>query len=129
MGIPILTKEGLVGQRWIIDDYFRAGETLYAGDVVGIKQGSATQGYHPRVFKLDGNVAERRVIGIVHTPTSKDVGDQVATTGTSGAEDQFVPIVVKGIAKALSSGSIGVGDPVVPSGSTGSPHGQDHVGS
>ena len=31
MGIPILTSEGFVGQRWIIDDYFRAGETLSRG--------------------------------------------------------------------------------------------------
>ena len=48
MGIPILTSEGFVGQRWIIDDYFRAGETLHAGDVVAVQQGSASQGNHPR---------------------------------------------------------------------------------
>ena len=37
MGIPILTSEGFVGQRWIIDDYFRAGERLYAGDVAVVR--------------------------------------------------------------------------------------------
>ena len=113
MGIPILTSSGFVGQRWIIDDYFQAGETLRAGDVAGIKQGPASQSNLPRVFKIDGNVDARRVIGIVHTPTGMDVGDQVATSG------DYVQIVLSGVAKALSAGAIGVGDPVVPSESTG----------
>ena len=124
MGIPILTSEGFVGQRWIIDDYFRAGETLHAGDVVGVQQGSASQGNLPRVFKIDGDVDKRRVIGIVHTPASKSVGDQVATAGATRAEDEFVPIVVKGIAKTLCTTAIGVGDPVMASGSSAVPTGK-----
>ena len=128
MGIPILTSEGFVGQRWIIDDYFQAGETLHCGDVVAIQQVPIKRGNAPRVFKIQtavtsigGNsvtshVDKRRVIGIVHTPSGKRVGDQAATTGTTAAEDDYVSIVAKGIAKTLSSGAIGVGDPVVPSG-------------
>ena len=53
MDTPILTSEGFEGQRFIINDYFRAGERLYAGDVVGIKQDSSNRGSHPRVFKVD----------------------------------------------------------------------------
>ena len=116
MGIPILTSEGFVGQRWIIDDYFQAGEALHAGDVVGIKQAATERGSHPRVFKATSH--KQRVIGIVHTPASKQVGNEVASAGTTAAQDDYVPIVVQGIAKALSGGGIGVGDPVVPSGNT-----------
>ena len=121
MGIPILTSEGFVGQRWIIDDYFQAGETLHAGDVVGVQQGSASQGNHPRVFKIDGDVDKRRVIGIVHTPAAKQVGDEMASDG------DHVAIVVKGIAKALCTTSIGVGDPVMASGSSAAPTGKTGV--
>lgn len=127
MGIPILTSEGFVGQRWIVDDYFQAGETLHAGDVVGIKQDSESRGNHPKVFKMDGSVDKRRVIGVVHTPSGRQVGDQVATTGTTAAEDDYVGIVTKGIAKALSNGSIGVGDPVIPAGDTGTGPGSGSV--
>ena len=112
MGIPILTSEGFVGQRWIIDDYFRAGETLHCGDVVAVRQ-RTTSPHEPRVFKATTHGG--RVIGIVHTPAAKEVGDEMATTGTTAAEDEFVPVVVKGIAKALSAGAISVGDPVVAS--------------
>ena len=80
MGIPILTSEGFVGQRWIIDDYFQAGETLHAGDVVVVRQ-RATSPFLPRVFKATSH--KQRVIGIVHTPASKQVGDKVAGTGTT----------------------------------------------
>ena len=111
MGIPILTSEGFVGQRWIIDDYFQAGETLHCGDVVVIR------GTTPRVHKAT-SVHVGRVIGIVHTPAAKAVGDQAATRGN------YVPIVVKGIAQALSSGSKEVGDPVMASGTKGTPSGK-----
>ena len=111
MGIPILTSEGFVGQRWIIDDYFQAGETLHCGDVVVIR------GTTPRVHKAT-SAHVGRVIGIVHTPAAKAVGDQAATSGN------YVPIVVKGIAQALSSGSIEVGDPVMASGTRGTPSGK-----
>ena len=119
MGIPILTSEGFLGQRWIIDDYFRAGETLHAGDVVAVKKRSATSTL-PRVFKATGS-HEKRVIGIVHTPASKVVREQMATTGATEDADEYVPVVVKGIAKTLSGGAIGVGDPVMASGSSATP--------
>ena len=32
MTIPVLTSEGFVGQRLIVDDYFVASETLNVGD-------------------------------------------------------------------------------------------------
>ena len=112
MTTPILTKDGFVGQRWIIDDYFQAGETLHAGDVVGIKEQSASP-HLPRVFKIDIGVDVPRVIGVVHTPADKDVGDQVAT------QDDFVSVVVQGVAQVLSARAIGVGDPVTPSGNSG----------
>ena len=123
MGIPILTSEGFVGQRWIIDDYFQAGETLHAGDVVGIKKDLAARGGHPRVFKVDSS-NKFRVIGIVHTPAAKAVGDEMARTGATASADGFVPVVVKGVAKALTAGSIGVGDPVMASGTSASPTGK-----
>ena len=34
-GTPVLTSEGFVGQRMVIDDYFQAGETLRAGGCGG----------------------------------------------------------------------------------------------
>ena len=64
---------------------------------------------------------EKRVIGIVHTPASKVVGEQMATTGATEDADEYVPVVVKGIAKTLSGGAIGVGDPVMASGSSTTP--------
>ena len=111
MGIPILTSEGFVGQRMIIDDYFQAGETLHAGDVVIVRQRS-TAPYLTRVYKATSD-HQRRVIGIVHTPAGKEVGDKVAGAGN------LVCIVVQGLAQALTARAIGVGDPVTPSGNSG----------
>ena len=85
MGEPILTSEGFAGRRIIIDDYFQAGETLYAGDVVAIQQASIDRGSHPRIFRIAGDADVRRVIGVVHTPAGKEVGDQMATTGATPA--------------------------------------------
>ena len=127
MGIPILTSEGFVGQRWIVDDYFRAWETLYAGDVVGVKQDSLSRGSHPRVFKVTSPGEVRRIIGVVHTPTGKQVGDQVATTGATVAQDDFVPVVVQGVAQA-SAVALEVGDPVTPSANSDYPPRQDPPG-
>ena len=79
MGEPILTREGFAGQRWIIDDYFRAGETLRCGDVVVVQERSAGSSL-PRVFKATSE-HKGRVIGIVHTPDNKVVGDVAATIG------------------------------------------------
>ena len=107
MGIPILTSEGFVGQRLIVDDYFTAGETLHAGDVVGIKQ-EASNPFDPKVYKMVSTMDDWRVIGIVHTPSAKSIGDSVATDG------QIVPIVIQGVAKAKSAAAIGVGDSVTP---------------
>ena len=109
MGIPIIAGEGFVGQRLIVDDYFVAGADLNAGDVVGIWQEVASP-HLPRVFPIHGNSNWKRVVGIVHTPPSKEVGDLVASSG------DLAPIVVQGIAKALASGAVGVGDSVSPSG-------------
>ena len=117
--VPTITNEGFLGQRWIIDDYFKAGETLHAGDVVVVKKRSATSTL-PRVFKATGS-HQKRVIGIVHTPASKVVGEQMATTGSTTDADEYVPVVVKGIAKTLSGGAMGVGDPVMASGSSATP--------
>ena len=41
--------------------------------------------------------------------------------------NEYVPIVIEGIAKALSNGSIGVGDPVIPSRDTGTGPGGNSV--
>ena len=119
MGIPILTSEGFVGQRWIVDDYFRAGETLHAGDAVAIKQ-QPDPPHLPRVFKIDVNIDVKRVIGVVQTPAGKEVGDPVAEAG------ELVPIVVQGLAQVLSARAIGVGDPVTPSANSGPPPGKTH---
>ncbi len=112
-GIAILTSEGFVGQRLIIDDYFVAGESLNAGDVVGIRQ-DFNYPYHPRVYRTNSSLDPKRIIGIVHTPPSKTVGDPIASLG------ELVPIVVHGVAKALTAGPIGVGDSVSPSRRVGS---------
>ena len=127
MDTPILTSEGFEGQRFIINDYFQAGERLYAGDVVGIKQDSPNRGSHPRVFKVTSPEEVRRIIGIVHTPAGKEVGDQVATTGATPEDDAHVSIVVQGVAKALSAVALGVGDPVTPSANSGTPSGKSQL--
>ena len=119
MGIPILTSEGFVGQRWIIDDYFQAGETLHAGDVVGVKQDGSN---NARVYKLDSGEAPGRVIGVVHTPASGQLGDIAASY--SAGSPPFVTIVLQGVAKALSGGAISVGDSVIPAISAGIPPGK-----
>ena len=80
--------------------------------MVGIKEQSASSPL-PRVFKIDIGVDVPRVIGVVHTPAGKDVGDQVAT------QDDFVSVVVQGVAQVLSARAISVGDPVTPSGNSG----------
>ena len=51
MGIPILTSEGFVGQRWIVDDYFEAAEAIYCGDVVTVAQDTASP-YKSKVLSL-----------------------------------------------------------------------------
>ncbi len=125
MGIPILTSEGFVGQRWIIDDYFRAGETLHAGDVVVVRQRTASSNL-PRVFKASRSHTQR-VIGIVHTPAGKEVGDQMATTGVTHDTDEYVPIVTQGIAKAFSGENMGAGDPVASTAVHATPSGKSRV--
>ena len=107
MGIPILTSEGFVGQRLIIDDYVTAGEVLHAGDVVGIKQ-AISDPFDPKVYKMTSTMDDWRDIGIVHTPSAKAFGDDMASGG------KLVPIVVQGVAKAKSAKAIGVGDSVTP---------------
>ena len=125
MGEPILTSEGFAGRRIIIDDYFQAGETLYAGDVVAIQQASIDRGSHPRIFRIAGDADVRRVIGVVHTPAGKEVGDQMATTGATPADDEYVSIVVQGLAKVLSARAIQVGDPLTPSDNAWYPNGKN----
>ena len=94
------------------------------GDVVVVREHSAFS-FAPRVYKATSSDDNGRVIGIVHTPDGNVVGDQAGTTGgTEEEEDDMVSIVVKGIAKTLSSGLIGVGDPVVAAGSKGIPPGK-----
>ena len=115
MGIPILTTEGFVGQRLIVNDYFRAGETIRAGDVLGIRQ-DPDQGNHPGVFRVSagaGGTKSRRIIGIAHTPLGMEVGDVVAEIVDS--EGEYVPVVVQGVAHAMSAEAMGVGDAVAPS--------------
>ncbi len=107
-----------MGKSWIIDEYFQAGEALHCGDVA-VMRGRAG---HPRVYKASA-VNKGRIIGIVHTPPSKSVGDEIARAGATRAADQFVPIVVKGVAKTLSAGMIGLGDPVVASATRSRPAG------
>ena len=99
-----------MGKTWIIDDYFQAGETLHCGDVAVVRERPAppnvpNQPAVPRVYKAA--VANKgRVIGIVHTPPGKAVGDQIATRNAAPAQDEFVPIVVKGVAKTLTTDMI-----------------------
>ena len=109
--MPTLTTEGFFGQRWIIDDYFVAGEALHAGDVVAIKEDLSNN--EAKVYKMDGTVGNKQVVGIVHTPSDGSVGDVAA------AVNKKVAVVVKGIAKTLSAGDMNIGDPVIPSGSKG----------
>ncbi len=106
-GIPILTSEGFAGRKLIIDDHFKAGEDLMAGDVVGINPVSESDD-DPALFKMDSDMEPHMLIGIVHTPAGKQVGDRVASS------PDLVPVVVHGIAKARASDDIGVGDSVTP---------------
>ena len=117
MPAPTFSSEGFRGERWIVDDYFTAGHALHAGDVVCVRDsgGSSSAAVPrgapvPRVYKVSGEVDKRRVIGIVHTPANRDVGDSMASSG------EYVPIVVLGIAKALSTGSMAIGEPLIASG-------------
>ncbi len=107
-GNPILTSEGLVGRRMVVNDYFEAGEILHAGDVAVVRQLTSPSPSLPGVYKASGD-HKQRVVGIVHTSAGKQVGDVMATAG------QPVPIVVRGIAKALSGGGLNIGDPVASS--------------
>ena len=108
MKMPVLTASGFEGRRIIIDDYFKAGQDLNAGDVVGIKD--TTDG--PRLLRIaPQGAAANQVIGVVLTPSGGRVGDRVAPSGES------VPVVVKGVTKAFTAESMGVGDPVAPAGS------------
>ncbi len=114
VGTPAVTLQGFFGQRWVIDDYFQAGETLHCGDVVVMRDQGTTVS-DPKVYKATSSY-KSHVIGIVHTPSDKQVGEQAATTaaikaaanGTTAAaeEDDMVPVVVKGIAKAISAGGM-----------------------
>lgn len=113
MSIPILTSEGVVGRRFLIDDYFRAGETLHYGDVVGIKQ-SPAHSNNPRLFKLGPSFGNAfRVIGVIHTPAGKNVGDQAATGAGDG--DLVTTFCPKGIVQCVVLEPIGAGDPVTAS--------------
>ena len=123
--MPRLSTEGFVGQRWIIDDYFQAGETLHAGDVVVVRQRTASPNL-PRVFKASSS-HKQRVIGIVHTPAGKEVGDQMATTGVTHDTDGYVPVVTQGIAKAFSGENMGAGDPVASSTVRATPSGKSEM--
>ena len=107
MGIPILTSAGFVGQRWIIDDYFQAGETIYSGEVVKVLGDSND---NAKLYQVDAGVDKQRVIGIIHTPPGESVG------GVTYSSGDYVPVVVQGLVKALSYDAIAIGDPVVPSG-------------
>ena len=129
VGTPAVTLQGFFGQRWVIDDYFQAGEPLHCGDVAVMRDQSTTTS-DPKVYKATSSY-KSHVIGIVHTPSDKKVGEQAATTaavkatanGTTAEEeeDDMVPIVVKGIAQTLSAGATIVGEPVAADGSTGTP--------
>ena len=108
-GFPILTVEGFVGRKWVIDDYFIAGENLHCGDVVCIKDISGA-----KVYRITINNDKRRVIGIVNTPKSFNVGDVITAT------NELVPIVISGITKAVADTSqIVAGDPLVASATIG----------
>ncbi len=78
-------------------------KTLHCGDVAVMRERPASpnvldQEGIPRVYKAT-TANKGRVIGIVHTPSGKEVGDEIATRSTSSTQDEFVPIVVKGVAK------------------------------
>ena len=97
----------LSARRVIIDDYFVAGEPLSAGDVVGVRE-DPSRPNKPSVFKVIGKTASHSVIGVVHTPAHKVIGDLIASKA------HLVPVVVHGLAKSMSASPIGVGDPVTP---------------
>ena len=109
--MPVLTASGFEGRRFIIDDYFVAGEDLNAGDAVGVKEDPADG--QPKLYKVVFDVEAQQFIGFVHTPADKEVGDRIATAGS----DARVPVVTKGIARSYSAGDVGVGDPMTPAGS------------
>ena len=117
-----------MGKSWIIDDYFRAGEPLHCGDVAVMRERPPSPNVQgespvPRVYKA-GADNKGRIIGIVHTPSGKAVGDRIATRSTAHSQDEFVPIVVKGVAKTLTTGMVGLGDPVMASGARARPKGK-----
>ena len=112
MQMPVLSESGFEGRRWIVDDYFFAGESLSAGDAVGIHEDGDGQ---PKVYKVALNVDQSRAIGFVYTPANKQIGDRVA------GRDALVPVVLKGIAQAFTAGPVGVGDPIAPAGSIATP--------
>ena len=93
MQMPVLSESGFEGRRWIVDDYFFAGENLSAGDAVGIHEDGDGQ---PKVYKVALNVDQSRAIGFVHTPANKQVGDRVA------GRDALVPVVLKGHCPSLA---------------------------
>ena len=112
MGIPLITKEGFVGPRMIIDDYFVAGETLHSGDVVVVREDTSHPHPHlPRVYRVALGLDPKRIIGVVHTPAAMEVGEPVADAG------DYVPVVICGLAKVLTSSSLKIGEMVSPSGS------------
>ena len=78
-----------------------------AGDVVGVKPES-DQADTPALFRMNSGMEPHMLIGIVHTPRAKSVGEQVASA------TDFVPVVVQGLAKALALLDVGVGDSVTP---------------
>lgn len=111
--VPMLLSDGLVADRWIIDNWFIAGEPLNAGDPVTI--GDDGSG-NPRLYQgeWDSGDSERREfrsIGFVHTEDGKSVGEQVCDTG------DMVPLVWKGIALTREKANEGleVGQHVVVS--------------
>ncbi len=107
MPVPVLTSEGFEGRRIIIDEYFRAGEILAAGDVLGIQQAPNSLNL-PRLFKMKEGVDVRRVIGIVHTKSDESLGDR------STGKDDPVQLVVRGLAQASATGAVSIGDPLTP---------------
>ena len=111
MGVPILTSDGIVGQRIIVDDYYKAGETLKAGESVAFAQDPNTP-FLPTVWRVDDDGSAHqdgeRCIGVIYSAP----GDTPGTTVKGNAGD-LVPVVILGITKAISDGAIGVGDACV----------------
>ncbi len=103
MKMPVLTESGFVGRR-LMNDSFKAGQDLSAGDVVGVKEDSG----EARLFRIAPGIGPQRLVGVVHTPDGKVIGDRMADAG------EPVPLVVRGVAKVLSATQVGVGDPLTP---------------